>query len=280
MSKPITMDKAKIWNERFEIRMDEMKLSQRKFSALYKERFGTGSQADVSKWMHIGEIDSRTNKGRKFPEFETMRNIAEILEVSVGYLIGETDCETFEMERSSEYIGLSPIALESTRAITHGKAIPPFHKYPDPQRTAALELLLENPFLVEYLKNICETAEAINRAENPDNLFEKAVNKIPESSRDSAISLWQDAEEAVSKGIEPTEELWAYVRILDDAACDDMYQPDMADREIKAAKYALQEIHTKMINDLLSAENVQKLLPHYANREELEQIMGIRSELN
>ena len=40
MSKPITMDKAKIWNERFEIRMDKMKLSQRKFSALYKELFG------------------------------------------------------------------------------------------------------------------------------------------------------------------------------------------------------------------------------------------------
>ena len=140
--------------------------------------------------------------------------------------------------------------------------------------------MLTNPFLVEYLKNVCELAEAINREQNPKNLFEKAANTIPESYRDSAIALWADSEEAVANGVNPTEELWAFVRILDDAACDDMYQPDMADREIKSAKYALHETHTKMVDELISADNLQKLLPHFATREELEQMIGVSTGQN
>lgn len=275
MLEPIEKAKAKIWNERFEKKMKDMGLSQYQFIDRYRERFKKGRQPDVSKWMHVGEVDSKTRKERGFPAFETMRNIAEILEVSVGYLIGETDFETFEMEHASKYMGLSPDAIEATRALTSGKAIPPFHKYPDPQRTAALELMLTNPFLVEYLKNVCELAEAINRKQNPKKLFEKAANTIPEPYRDSAIALWADSEEAVANGVDPTEELWAFVRILDDAACEDKDQPDMADREIKSAKYALHETHTKMVDELISADNLQKLLPHFATREELEQMIGV-----
>lgn len=263
MSKPINKTTAEIWNERFKKRMDELKLSQRKFSALYKERFGTGSQADVSKWMRVGEVDSRSNKGRKFPEFETMRNIAEILGVSVGYLVGETDFETYEMEQVSRYIGLSPTAIEATRAVTSGRAIPPFYKYPDSQRTAALELFLSNPVLAEYLKNICDLAEAMSKEKKQNHFFDRAVNKIPEPYRNAAVELWANPDEAIEKGIEPTAELWAFAHTLDDAACEDMHQPDVTEKEIKSAKYALQETHIRMIDELLSDDNLRKLLPDY-----------------
>lgn len=261
MSKQINKTTAEIWNERFKNRMNELKLSQRKFSALYKERFGTGSQADVSKWMRVGEVDSRSKKGRKFPEFETMKNIAEILGVSVGYLVGETDFETYEIEQVSWYIGLSPTAIEATRAVTSGRAIPPFYKYPDSQRTAALELFLSNPVLVEYLKNICDLAEAISKEKKQNNFFDRAVNKIPELYRNAAIELWANPDKAIEKGIEPTAELWAFAHTLDDAACEDMHQPDVTEKEIKSAKYALQETHIRMIGALLSDDNLQKLLP-------------------
>lgn len=273
MLEAIIKTKAQIWNERFEKRMKDMQLSQRKFSSLYKQRFGKGSQADVSKWMHVGEVDSRTNKGRKFPEFETMRNIAEILEVSVGYLIGETDYETFDLERASKYTGLSSHAIEGICALTSGKAISPFRKSPDLQRTAALEFILTSPILEEYLRDICELAEAKNEEQNPKRMFRKAVEKIPEEYRDSAISLWDDPEKAVNNGINPTEELWDFVRTLNDAAWDDICQPDMIARAIKSAKYALQETHIKMVEDIISVEHLPKLLPHYATRREIEQII-------
>ena len=125
MSKNITPLQAKIWNERFEKKMEDLRFSQRKFISTYKAKFGTGSQADVSKWMHVGDIDGKTKKQRGFPAFETMRNIAEILGVSVGYLIGETDFESFDQERASKYLGLSAASITAIRGITSGKTIPP-----------------------------------------------------------------------------------------------------------------------------------------------------------
>ena len=59
-----------------------------------------------------------------------------------------------------------------------------------------------------------------------------------------------------------------------------MYQPDMEDREIQSANYALHETHTKMVDELISADNLQKLLPHFATREELEQMIGVSTGQN
>lgn len=207
-----------------------------------------------------------------------MRNIADILEVSVGYLIGETDYETFGMERASRCIGLSEAALIGIRNITSGKVIPPFYKYEDPQITVALENILTTPQIVAYLKGMCELAEAMNREHNPKDAFERTVRKIPESYRDAAIALWKDSEKAIQKGIEPTTELLAFANMLDDAACEDMYQPDVSTREIQSARYALQEIHIKIVDELMSNGKYKQLLPQYATKEELEAI--IRRQLN
>lgn len=261
MLKPINNSMAQIWNERFEKCMTKKKWSQRQFIAEYKKKYHTGSQSDVSKWMHVGDVDQRTNKGRGFPEFETMKNIADILGVSVGYLIGETDCETFEMERASQYVGLSSEAISAIRDITLGKAIPPFYKYSDPQYTAALEQLLMNTSLVEYLGKVVELANAVTNAkQNNRSRFDRIVEKIPESIRNSVISLWEDSEEAVKNGIEPNETLWAFVNILDDEAAEEALEPDyMRDGQVKLAEYALMDAQNNMMNIMKTGENLSKI---------------------
>lgn len=275
MSEQINRKKEQIWNERFDQVMRDRNLSQRKFIELYRAKFKTGSQADVSNWLHIGDIDGRTQKERHFPKFETMRNIAEILGVSVGYLIGETDFETFEMERAVKYIGLSSESINSIKGITSGKVIPPFYKYPDSQTNAALEGIVTNNALVEYLKSICKLAEAINRNHNPKNNFQKALDGIPEVHKESVFELWRDSEEAIKeKGVIPNDYLWELVNRLENAACLDMMQPDMLTREINAAKYAVQEAHSRMIDELMKSDRFQLLLPHYATPEEIETIIS------
>lgn len=259
--KDIIDNKEQIWNERFKKRMQKMDLTQRDFISIYKAKYQKGSQADVSKWMHVGEVDGRTGKRRGFPAFETMRNIADVLEVSVGYLIGETDYETFELERCSNYLGLSPKSVTAIRNITSGKAIPPFYKYPDEQRTAALEKLVECPLFVDYLKGFCDLAEAICTEQNHQKYFEAAIEKIPKEYREEAVSLWSDPEQAIEEGINPTDKLWAYANLLDDSANNDMRQHDIAVREIKALRYALQETQTKIIDALMDPERLICLLP-------------------
>ena len=269
MLENIAKTKEQIWNERFEAGIKKIG-SQRKFISIYKAKYGRGSQADVSKWMHVGDVDGRTNKRRGFPTFETMRNIANVLGVSVGYLIGETDYETFDLERASKYLGLSSTSITAIRNITSGKAIPPFYKYPDEQRTAALEGFLENPMLVDYLKGICELAETISRKQKPKSCFEIAEKNIPEECREAAHALWRDSEEAIKEGVNPTKELLAYVKFLDDAAIHELYQSETISREINAARYSLQEIHVKMMDQFVAPERLSNLLPHYASREEVE----------
>lgn len=66
--------------------------------------------------------------------------------------------------------------------------------------------------------------------------------------------------------------------MLDDAACEDMYQPDMSAREIRSARYALQEIQIKLVDELISDGKYKQLLLHYATKEELEAI--IRKQAN
>lgn len=261
MSKPIKKNVDQIWNERVEARMSELKLSQRSFIKKYKDRFGTGSQSDVSKWVHVGAKDGKTGKPRKFPEFETMKKIAEILEVSVGYLIGETDYESFELEKACDYIGLSSTAVNGIRDITTGKAIEPFHKYPDEQVTAALNNLLSTPSLAGYLKRISELALDISKEKNPTDHFDCEVNEIPERLRDAVVALWADAEDAIDNhGVEGTEEQWQYVKKLDDAAMADMAQPNIAEREVNTSKYALNEAHVKMIDEIMSSERMSDMI--------------------
>ncbi len=276
MSEHIIKEQGDIWNTRVEQKMKELGLSQRKFIEKYKKEYRTGSQADVSKWIHIGEKDGRSGKPRNFPDFVTMKKIANILGVSVGYLIGETDYETFELERTCKYTRLDPAAIEAICNITSGKAIPPFHKYPDSQITGALNILLSSPILVDYLKKICELAQCIENERNPKEYFEEAVEKIPEHLRDDIVALWADAEDAIeNKGIEGSKENWFYVDKLETAAVRDMEQPDLSERDINASKYALSEVHIKLIDDIVNSDTDKRLLPHYATREELEELLGI-----
>lgn len=271
-------DAVTCWNERLKKKMDDMGISQRSFAAQYKKRFGKGSQADVSKWMNVGGSDGRTKStnGRGFPTYETMQNIAEILGTDVGYLTGETDCDTFEMDDAVKYLGLSADAITAVKNLTSGKSIPPFYKYPDRRYTAALELLLSSDFLIEFLEGICELASTIDRKKNPPDNIKRILDCIPESYRDDALAIMDmvpesnEDKETVADSIKPSPELLAFARILDDASVQDSAQPIIADRDIASAKYTLQEVHMKIIEELTSDGNIQLLLPRYATQEEVE----------
>lgn len=279
MSEHIIKEQGNLWNTRVEQRMKDLGLSQRKFIEKYKKEYGTGSQADVSKWIHVGEKDGRSGKPRNFPDFVTMKKIANVLGVSVGYLIGETDYETFELERTCKYTRLDPATIKAICDITSGKAIPPFYKYPDSQITGALNILLSSSMLVEYLKKICELAQCIDREKNPKQFFNEAVERIPEHLRDDIVALWADAEDAIkNRGVEGTKENWIYADTLETAALQDMAQPDLSERDINACKYALSEMHVKLVEGILTADSDKRLLPHYASKEELKRVLGDSSD--
>ena len=114
-------------------------------------------------------------------------------------------------------------------------------------------MILSSPALLDHLQNLSDLLDAQKKELSQKNLFERAVNKIPFNLQKDAIELWYDSENAVENlGIVPSNELWSYVQLLDDAAVYDMKQPDIIEKEIKALRYALQESNIKIIDDILA----------------------------
>ena len=84
---------ARIWNERLGKLIKKNFGTQKEFAQKFKETFGVGNQADVSRWINVGTLSAK-GKMIGFPEYPTMKKIATFFNVTVGYLTGETDYES------------------------------------------------------------------------------------------------------------------------------------------------------------------------------------------
>ena len=121
----IEHNKAQCWCNRLHKLMKEKNYTQKSFLKEYKEKYGGGTQANISRWLHVG---SKIENGKTigFPSYETMSNLADFFGVSVGYLNGETDYESFEMEKVCEFLGLEE---ETVKAFSHSNGIKILAKY-------------------------------------------------------------------------------------------------------------------------------------------------------
>lgn len=109
--------KSTIWNKRLRKCISNNQLNQTAFAnALNKKYFQSFTQKDVSRWVNVGSTNRKEQVG--FPKFQTMIMIADFFEVDIGYLTGETDSSTFSLEKTSEYLQMSPVAIQNLRQFT------------------------------------------------------------------------------------------------------------------------------------------------------------------
>lgn len=110
----ITQLRAACWRQRLRKCLKERGLTQVEFvSALNRTYLTRFHQKDVSRWLNTGNQTANGVIG--FPKYETMMLIADFLGVDVGYLTGETDETSFDLEKASSYTGLSSDAILSIR---------------------------------------------------------------------------------------------------------------------------------------------------------------------
>lgn len=105
------------WNERFKQCLKDRKVTQAGFSDLLNRQYDTNaySQKTVNRWLHVGD----PKKGIKnLPEYETMVKIANVLNVEVGYLTGETDGEKYDAQRTADYLKLSISTVKAIKQMT------------------------------------------------------------------------------------------------------------------------------------------------------------------
>ncbi len=110
--------KAKFWNERLKKCMDAGKYTQSSLAEALNAKYGTRyGQKAVSGWLNIGTMQK--NGEVSFPKFDTLVHIADFFNVDIGYLIGETEEDSFSLEKACNFTGLSGDAIKAVMQITH-----------------------------------------------------------------------------------------------------------------------------------------------------------------
>ena len=123
-SNEVVESRLKSWRDNLLGLMKERGLTQNGLAELINNRFygesesGQFTQKNVSTWVNAG-LPDRKGHVRPFPKFEIMLQIAAVLEVDLGYLIGDIECKTYEAQDAHEYTGIEESALEEVRKITH-----------------------------------------------------------------------------------------------------------------------------------------------------------------
>ena len=271
MSKHISTSAEEIWNTRLKAEMDKRKISQRKFAQAYTSKFGievlpdgkkkkkTTSQADVSRWQHVGDKDEKTGKPRGFPDYKTMRNIASLLNVSVSYLTGETDCESFDLEKASNYVGLTPSAIKTIRRITKPTRIPitvaPFYFLHNDVRKEVIEILIASHAFGDYLNNLHDFIMDLRQERNSNsNSIQFVIDRIPQEYRDNAVKTFIAIERSDEVSLqEMPKELRNYVELLELARDWELAYDSSVELKAKVSEYTVVQSHAVLLNEIKKA---------------------------
>lgn len=255
---------ASTWNARLSELIKNRYNSQKVFAQAYKEKYGTGNQADVSRWVNVG---SEAAKGEiiGFPAYDTMKRIADFFGVSVGYLTGETDYESFEMERTCSYLGIDQPAAEAIERITKLKGANRFERYEKVNYGRALCYLLASNSFEDFIGGICQYAEAIHRQKNPvDYLNSPQIRNIRPEVMDVAWEYREvSAEEEIDDPSIITDEVLSAIHQINDAVDKSYRQQITLEQNVKLSKFELQERYFSLIEELMSEKNLEKMQAHY-----------------
>lgn len=166
MERVLTDDEMKkAWGERFKAERKKKYPRQEDFAEAMQREGHATTQATVGRWEHMGGTYGKEIPG--FPSFPTMQSISKLLDVQIGYLIGESEAKSFDAQAVSEYLGLSEQAVESLRELAHrdGANASAFsEKYGTPTTPFAstLEKILTNDSFRRYVAHLNEIDCDIN----------------------------------------------------------------------------------------------------------------------
>ena len=276
----IKSDRAKCWCTRLGKLMKERNYTQKTFLKEYKEKYGGGTQANISRWLRVG---SKIENGKTigFPSYETMLNLADFFGVSVGYLTGETDYETFEIEKVCEFIGLEEDGVKAIKGITSGESVDWHGKYIADEYKAVLQYTLTASSFVDFIRESREYAENVYRQKHPISYMDRAAKKIKKDVLELAYQCMDyqyisDDEYGIiddfkENNVEPTEELLEAINKLNVAQEDDYSEEQSRDQRVKLSEYELQKIYFDIIKELVEEEHLPDMtIPMYDEKDLIE----------
>lgn len=258
---------AKCWCDRLAKLMKENGYTQMSFLKEYRAKYGGGTQANISRWLRVGNKDGN-GKTIGFPTYDTMLNLSDFFDVSVGYLTGETNYHTFEMEKVCEFMKLDEDTIGAIKYFTSGKmGSRSFDKKSD-ECTALFKHLLIAKSFKSFFTELQEYVETYYDYNHTVHYMDQALKEIPEKIRSLALQCI-DYSYNCGKGIiddfsdnnvEVTEELLNAISSLK-VARDKGYEEFIGcERNIKLSEYELNKIYFEIIKELVTEKNLSDIV--------------------
>ena len=273
----IEYNRAQCWCSRLHKLMKEKNYTQKSFLKEYKEKYGGGTQANISRWLRVG---SKIENGKTigFPSYETMSNLADFFGVSVGYLIGETDYESFEMEKVCKFLGLEEETVKAIKGITFGENMGIGANSMSSEYKSAFRYILTASSFPVFIKEARKYAENVYRLKHPIKYMDIVSAKMRKDLFDLAVQCmdyqfisddeYGRIDDFEENSVEPTEELLEAISILNDAQDKDYAQKCYIEQMVKLSEYELQKIYFEVIKELTKEEHLPDMvIPMYVEKD-------------
>lgn len=248
-SNKVVEPRLEAWRNNLLGLMKKQGLTQNDLKDLINDRFYGESekprftQKNVSTWVNAG-LPDRKGHVRPFPKFEIMLQIAAVLEVDLGYLIGDIECKTYKAQDAHEYTGIEESALEQVRKITHFERR--YHlEESRGSNSAMISEILKSPILPELLD---EMACLVRLNDKRDDITEAVVAEYGEELVNRAFRYRDDF---VAPGPDAPEEELHEVEAINEAVFESAEVSPMERPRFMEAVKAI----NKAIDDCYDEEN-------------------------
>lgn len=227
MIEDIILKSREKWNKRLKELMEEKHYTQTSFVKELNEKFRNNAnekeftQATAHGWLNVGTMRGTGKTKIGFPKFENMLLIAELLEVDLGYLIGETDAETFTLENASDYLHLEPTAITNLKRLIEKDRFDP----------NAYSSVFNKLFCSKYFERFVESLKELDDIYMRYKDFIPNLSKLNENDLNNAYSdhLWQNLSDKYGEAI--LNRAWKH----HDSACVDEATFDLTNDENRCA---------------------------------------------
>lgn len=224
----------KEWNKRLQQMVEKMYNSKASFTKDLNDKYRSEDEEKqftwptVRDWQRVGLKRGMNKATIGFPKFENMLMIADCLEVDIGFLIGETDSETFTLEKASDYLHLTPDALKNFSRITD-KTV---SDLPIEQNEYIYSTVLNKLFCSEHFEHFVESLKELEDTYAKYKGMIPNLSELRESDLDKAHLDFLTAKLSEKYGETILNQAWEYYGIT----CEDEDPFSLTDKEHDAEK--------------------------------------------
>lgn len=203
------------------------------------------TQVNMSRWLNYGGTGKRESS---MPSMEVAIMLADFFGVDVGYLLGETEYKTFEMQDAVRYLGLSESAIEHIRLATrYETAFRAVQMLPE-EANEVISALISSQGFYELVIALRELDEVYNGPDIQKRLFDELEMKHGPEILTQAIELElspvePEGEEVSEKVMEAYADFQETLRKMHDA---DMSRQVL----VEAKRYKLSQAFSEVVKEL------------------------------